>query len=90
MSSLSSLAPVATLAAAPLLGAGTATAVALASVGARSIAGTQADLDAAVRLAQATPQELARLAADGDERAQHVLDQARTSQRLLNRLDLTV
>lgn len=90
MSTVSSIAPVATLAAAPFLGgAGAAATVALANAATANIAGTQADVNTAVQLAQATPQQLARMAADGDDRAQHILDQAKASRRLLSPVDFT-
>ena len=75
---------------APLLGSGSAAAATLATMGAASIAGAQVDAQSAVRLAVATPQELTRLAANGDDRAQRILDQAETSRRLLCPVDLTV
>jgi hypothetical protein len=87
MSAVSSLPPIA---AAPFLGAGSAaSAAALATLGAASIVGAQVDVQTAVKLAQATPQDLARMAADGDDRAQHIIDQAETSRRLLSPVDLT-
>jgi hypothetical protein len=91
MSTVTTLPPMAAIAAAPLLGgARTSTAAALASVGgAASILGAQTDLNTAVQLAQATPQELARRAEDGDDRAKHILDQAEASRRLLSPVDLT-
>lgn len=91
MSTVSSLPSMAAIAAAPFLGGGgAATAVALAGAAAANIAGTQADVNTAVQLAQATPQQLARMAADGDDRAQHILDQAKATRRLLSPVDLTV
>jgi hypothetical protein len=89
MSTVSSIVPVATLTGAPLLGGGGAAATAaLASAAAANIAGTQVDVSTAVRLAQATPLQLAHMASDGDDRAQHILDQAEATRRLLTPVDL--
>ena len=90
MSTVPSIAPVVTLTGAPLLGGGgVAATAALARAATANIAGTQADATSAVQLAQATPQQLARMAADGDDRARHILEQAKASRRLLSPVDLT-
>jgi len=94
MSSVSSLAPAAVapvVTAAPFLGGSAApVTAALASLGSNSISGVQADLDAAIQLSEATPQQLALLAANGDQRAQRILARAEASRRLLSPVDLTV
>lgn len=87
MSSVSSLPMVMS---APFLGGGSTAAMAQAVLGQATISGVQTDATTAARLVETTPQDLAILAANGNERAKHILDKAEASRRLLSPVDMTV